>query len=54
MFYSSGNRLYQLEAPDNNAMMFWLQELQAKRREYSKLAEANANKNVILAPYRPF
>ncbi|XP_066926047.1 TBC1 domain family member 2B-like isoform X1 [Clytia hemisphaerica] len=42
---SSGDRLYQLEAPDNNAMMFWLQELQAKRREFSKLVEANAGNN---------
>ena len=41
--YSSGSRTYQLEAPDNNAMMFWLQELQKRRREFSKTLDVSIN-----------
>ena len=40
---SSGSRTYQLEAPDKNAMMFWLQELQTKRREFSKTLDVSSN-----------
>ena len=45
--YSSGSRTYELEAPDKNAMMFWLQELQAKRREFSKTLDVN-NSNIAV------
>lgn len=43
LLYSSGSRTYQLEAPDKNAMMFWLQELQTKRREFSKTLDVSSN-----------
>ena len=33
---SSEGRTYQLQAPDRNTMLFWLQELQARRREFGK------------------
>uniref|UniRef100_A0ABM0MAQ5 TBC1 domain family member 2B-like n=1 Tax=Saccoglossus kowalevskii TaxID=10224 RepID=A0ABM0MAQ5_SACKO len=31
------NRVYQLQAKDNATMMYWLQELQERRRDYSRI-----------------
>lgn len=35
-FYSSEEKVYYLEAPDQQTMMYWLQQLQKKRRAYSR------------------
>ncbi len=35
-YISTGGRVYQLQAKDRQTMMFWLQELQERRRAYSQ------------------
>ncbi|XP_047145794.1 TBC1 domain family member 2B isoform X1 [Hydra vulgaris] len=45
---SSNDRTYHLQAENRNAMMFWLQELQARRREFNsqqKTSQITSSKN---------
>ncbi|CAH3173571.1 unnamed protein product [Porites evermanni] len=41
----TSGRTYQLQAKDSQTMMFWLQELQAKRREFSRKRANNVVQN---------
>ncbi|CAH3154885.1 unnamed protein product [Porites evermanni] len=41
----TSGRTYQLQAKDKQTMMFWLQELQAKRREFSRKRANNVVQN---------
>lgn len=46
MFFRSENKDYYLEAPDRAVMMFWLQELQKRRRSHA------TQRNSDFLPYK--
>ncbi|XP_077978316.1 TBC1 domain family member 2B-like isoform X2 [Glandiceps talaboti] len=47
------DRVYHLQAKDNRTMMFWLQELQERRREYSLLRTAQSKERNVSSVLRP-
>ncbi|XP_028405007.1 TBC1 domain family member 2B-like isoform X2 [Dendronephthya gigantea] len=46
----TANRVYNLKAPDQQTALYWLQKLQAKRREYSKKITALCHSGVEAVP----
>ncbi|XP_070566750.1 TBC1 domain family member 2B-like [Ptychodera flava] len=47
------DRTYHLQAKDKHTMMFWLQELQERRREYSQLRTSQSKERNMASVLRP-